>query len=79
MKTKTINKNLFEPTKAETKQAINQYKKIEKKAHELSILLNNFLSQPATIKVGIKGNCFFDSYQKGNVLTAEFKGKISIK
>lgn len=77
--TKTINKNLFEPTKAEKNKAFKQFTKIEKKAKELNTLLNQFVSQPLALKVGLKGNLFFDTYQKGDVTTVEFKCKVSVK
>lgn len=77
--TKTINKNFFEPTKAEKNKLFKQFTKIEKKAKELNTLLNQFVSQPLALKVGLKGNLFFDTYQKGDVTTVEFKGKINLK
>lgn len=77
--TKTINKNLFKPTKAEKHKLFKQFTKIEKKAKELNTLLNQFVSQPLALKVGLKGNLFFDTYQKGDVTTVEFKCKVSVK
>lgn len=77
--TDTINNELFSKPLRTQSKVEKKVEKLQNLIKQTSETMEQLFNDPEVLKKGVKGNCVFESYTKGDVTTIDFKFKASVK